>query len=168
MCRPCAPRSSGWPTTTGSRRTGARRWSRRGWWIARCGTCAAETIRFSLDEAIKGDEAYRLDIGKGVADARARLGKAAQIGVTCHDSRHLGMEAAEAGADYVAFGAFFPTDTKVTTHRPEPEMRQPRARVMLGLPPRAKERFVDHVDGPWRFESGEYDDLARFVRKFKR
>jgi thiamine-phosphate pyrophosphorylase len=29
------------------------------------------------------------------------------------------MEAAEAGADYVAFGAFFPTDTKETTHRPE-------------------------------------------------
>ena len=34
------------------------------------------------------------------------------VGVTCHDSRHLGMEAAEAGADYVAFGAFFPTRTK--------------------------------------------------------
>ena len=34
------------------------------------------------------------------------------VGVTCHDSRHLAMEAAEAGADYVAFGAFFPTRTK--------------------------------------------------------
>jgi thiamine-phosphate pyrophosphorylase len=34
------------------------------------------------------------------------------VGVTCHDSRHLAMEAAEAGADYVAFGAFFPTQTK--------------------------------------------------------
>jgi thiamine-phosphate pyrophosphorylase len=34
------------------------------------------------------------------------------VGVTCHDSRHLAMEAAEAGADYVAFGAFFPTHTK--------------------------------------------------------
>jgi thiamine-phosphate pyrophosphorylase len=34
------------------------------------------------------------------------------VGVTCHDSRHLAMEAAEAGADYVAFGAFFPTKTK--------------------------------------------------------
>jgi thiamine-phosphate pyrophosphorylase len=34
------------------------------------------------------------------------------IGVTCHDSRHLAMEAAEAGADYVAFGAMFPTTTK--------------------------------------------------------
>src|SRR6201984_3087175 len=36
------------------------------------------------------------------------------VGVTCHDSRHLAMEAAEAGADYVAFGAFFPTKTKET------------------------------------------------------
>jgi len=34
------------------------------------------------------------------------------VGVTCHDSRHLAMDAAEAGADYVAFGAFFPTRTK--------------------------------------------------------
>src|SRR3954471_14409189 len=34
------------------------------------------------------------------------------VGVTCHDSRHLAMDAAEAGADYVAFGAFFPTKTK--------------------------------------------------------
>ena len=34
------------------------------------------------------------------------------VGVTCHDSRHLAMDAAEAGADYVAFGAFFPTQTK--------------------------------------------------------
>ncbi len=34
------------------------------------------------------------------------------LGVTCHNSRHLAMEASEAGADYVAFGAFFPTTTK--------------------------------------------------------
>lgn len=55
-----------------------------------------------------------------VAEARHIMGPDAMIGATCHDSRHLAMEAAEAGADYVAFGAFFPTDTKVTTHRPEP------------------------------------------------
>ena len=34
------------------------------------------------------------------------------VGVTCHDSRDLAFEAGEAGADYVAFGAFFPTATK--------------------------------------------------------
>jgi thiamine-phosphate pyrophosphorylase len=54
--------------------------------------------------------------------ARKIMGKDAMIGVTCHDSRHLGMEAAEGGADYVAFGAFFPTATKETLYRPEPEI----------------------------------------------
>lgn len=56
-----------------------------------------------------------------VADARERLGRDAQIGVTCHASRHLAMEAGEAGADYVAFGAFFETTTKQTEHRAELE-----------------------------------------------
>lgn len=53
-----------------------------------------------------------------VASARRLMGPDAMIGATCHDSRDLAMEASEAGADYVAFGAFFPTDTKETTHRP--------------------------------------------------
>src|SRR3569623_2475538 len=44
-------------------------------------------------------------------DARAALPNGI-VGVTCHDSRHLAMEAGEAGADYVAFGSFFPTQTK--------------------------------------------------------
>src|ERR1700761_4281767 len=46
------------------------------------------------------------------AEARSLMGPDRIIGVTCHASRHLAMEAAEAGADYVAFGAFFPTKTK--------------------------------------------------------
>ena len=46
------------------------------------------------------------------AEARRIMGEDAIVGVTCHDSRHLAMEAAEAGADYVAFGAFFPSRTK--------------------------------------------------------
>jgi thiamine-phosphate pyrophosphorylase len=45
-------------------------------------------------------------------EARDILGRDAQIGVTCHNSRHLAMEAGEKGADYVAFGAFYPSDTK--------------------------------------------------------
>lgn len=55
-----------------------------------------------------------------LAAARALLGPERTLGATCHASRHLAMEAAEAGADYVAFGAFFPTGTKETQHRPEP------------------------------------------------
>ncbi len=54
--------------------------------------------------------------------ARKLLGAEATIGVTCHASRHLAMEAGEAGADYVAFGAFFPTGTKEVQHRAEPEI----------------------------------------------
>ena len=57
-----------------------------------------------------------------LAEARRLMGPDAMIGVTCHDSRELAMEAAEAGADYVAFGAFFPSTTKETAHRPDPEI----------------------------------------------
>lgn len=57
-----------------------------------------------------------------VAAARGLLGAQAQIGVTCHASRHLAMEAGEAGADYVAFGAFFPTPTKDVVDTAEPEL----------------------------------------------
>ena len=46
------------------------------------------------------------------AEARRIVGPDAIVGVTCHDSRHLAMEAADAGADYVGFGAFFPSTTK--------------------------------------------------------
>lgn len=56
------------------------------------------------------------------AEARGLLGKDRIVGVTCHDSRHLAMEAAEAGADYVAFGAFYPTGTKEPKHWAEPEL----------------------------------------------
>ena len=44
------------------------------------------------------------------------------LGITCHASRHLAMEAGELGADYVAFGAFFPTETKETIHRATPDI----------------------------------------------
>jgi thiamine-phosphate pyrophosphorylase len=55
-------------------------------------------------------------------EARRLLGEGRTLGATCHASRHLAMEAGEAGADYVAFGAFFPTGTKETRHRPDPEI----------------------------------------------
>jgi len=58
------------------------------------------------------------------AEARRRVGPDRIVGVTCHDSRHLAMEAAEAGADYVAFGAFYPTQTKPSNYRPEPDLLQ--------------------------------------------
>ncbi len=44
------------------------------------------------------------------------------VGVTCHDSRHLAMVAADAGADYVAFGAFYPTSTKEPSTWAQPDL----------------------------------------------
>ncbi len=55
-------------------------------------------------------------------EARRIMGSDRIVGVTAHDSRHLAMEAAEAGADYVAFGAFFPTTTKPSRYRPSPDL----------------------------------------------
>lgn len=57
-----------------------------------------------------------------IATARAAVGRDRIVGVTCHASRDLAMTAAEDGADYVAFGAFFPTSTKETVHRADPEI----------------------------------------------
>jgi len=54
--------------------------------------------------------------------ARQAVGEDGIVGVTCHDSRHLAIEAGEAGADYVAFGAFFSTGTKTAKTRAMPEL----------------------------------------------
>lgn len=56
------------------------------------------------------------------SEARAQIGPGMTLGVTCKDSRDLAMQAGEDGADYVAFGAFFPTATKEATHRADPEI----------------------------------------------
>jgi thiamine-phosphate pyrophosphorylase len=88
--------------------------------------CADREVAFIVNDSISlakrlGADGVHLGQGDGdPREARSVLGPAAQIGVTCHDSRHLAMEAGEAGADYVAFGAFYPTATKATTHRPDP------------------------------------------------
>jgi thiamine-phosphate pyrophosphorylase len=63
-------------------------------------------------------------------EARALMGADRIVGVTCHASRDLAMDAAEAGADYVAFGAFFPTTTKVSGHRADIEILRWWAEIM--------------------------------------
>ncbi|HEY1124965.1 MAG TPA: thiamine phosphate synthase [Sphingobium sp.] len=90
--------------------------------------CAERDVAFIINDSIalaKRLGADGVHLGQGDGDpkeARRILGPSAQIGVTCHDSRHLAMEAGEAGADYVAFGAFFPTTTKTVDHHAEPEI----------------------------------------------
>ncbi len=88
--------------------------------------CADREVAFIVNDSValaKRLGADGVHLGQDDGDpreAREALGPSVQIGVTCHDSRHLAMEAGEAGADYVAFGAFYPTTTKETKHRPEP------------------------------------------------
>jgi thiamine-phosphate pyrophosphorylase len=90
--------------------------------------CAAREVAFIVNDSAalaKRIGADGVHLGQDDGDpreARVLLGPAAQIGVTAHDSRHLAMEAGEAGADYVAFGAFFPSATKEARHRPDPSI----------------------------------------------
>ena len=90
--------------------------------------CVERGVAFIVND--RADLAKRADadgvhIGAEDGDyaaARAAVGRDKIVGVSCYDSRHLAIEAAEAGADYVAFGAFFPTATK-----------EPRARATTDL-----------------------------------
>ena len=87
--------------------------------------CRAHDVAFILNDnaalALELD-ADGVHLGQDDGDVRAArtlLGPEKNIGVTCHDSRHLAFEAGDAGADYVAFGAFFDTSTKQTDARPD-------------------------------------------------
>jgi len=68
----------------------------------------------------------------GIAEARALLGDGAIVGVSCYDSLQRARDAAAAGADYIAFGAFFPSPTKPDARRASPGLLSECA--ALGLP----------------------------------
>lgn len=88
------------------------------------GAGAAFIVNDRPDLAVKLD-ADGVHVGQedaSYAEARAALGRDKIVGVTCHNSRHLAMLAAEAGADYVAFGAFYPTATKQAKTHADPEL----------------------------------------------
>ena len=88
--------------------------------------CADHDVAFIVNDSMAlakrlGADGLHLGQSDGnIREARALLGPDVQIGRTCHDSRHLAMEAGEEGADYVAFGAFYPTTTKPSHYRPAP------------------------------------------------
>jgi thiamine-phosphate pyrophosphorylase len=90
--------------------------------------CADADVAFIVNDSMQlakrlGADGVHLGQSDGdIREARALLGPSAQIGKTCHDSRHFAMEAGEAGADYVAFGAFYPTTTKPSHYRPPPSI----------------------------------------------
>ena len=112
------------------------------------------------------------------AEARRLMGPDRIVGVTCHDSRHLALVAAEAGADYVAFGAFYPTKTKPSNYRPQPELLEWWGDVMTvpsvaigGITPencvplvQAGADFIAVVSAVWECPEGPGAAVAAFNR----
>lgn len=95
--------------------------------------CAEHDVAFIVNDSVALAKRLKADgVHLGQDDgsprgAREELGQEAQIGVTCHASRHMAMEAGEAGTDYVAFGAFYPSTTKdkgPDAERPDLELLQ--------------------------------------------
>lgn len=115
------------------------------------------------------------------AAARGLLGPDRIIGVTCHSSSHLAMEAAEAGADYVAFGAFFVTGTKEAKGQADIELLRWWSQVMLvpsvaigGITPEncrelveAGADFLAVVAGIWAHQDGPPAAVAAFNKVIK-
>lgn len=112
------------------------------------------------------------------AKARALVGPDAIVGVSCYASRHDAMEAAEAGADYVAFGAFFPTRTKEPRARADVELLSWWSELMTvpcvaigGITPencapliRAGADFLAVVSAVWEHPGGPAAAVAAFNR----
>ncbi len=97
----------------------------------RAGVAFILNDRPDLAHAMRCDGVHVGQEDASYAEARLIVGKDAVVGVTCHNSRHLAIEAAEAGADYVAFGAFFPTATKAAKARAEIETLEWWAQMMV-------------------------------------
>jgi thiamine-phosphate pyrophosphorylase len=78
--------------------------------------------RADLAKALDAEGVHIGQSDGSVAQARALLGHERTIGVSCHNSRHLAMVAGDEGADYVAFGAFYPSSTKTPPAYADPSM----------------------------------------------
>jgi thiamine-phosphate pyrophosphorylase len=115
------------------------------------------------------------------AQAREIVGKNAIVGVTCHGSRDLAFAAGEAGADYVAFGAFYPTATKDVQFRADIELLQWWAQAMTipvvaigGITVENARPLVDAgadfiavSSGVWNFQHGPAAAVKAFNALFK-
>lgn len=145
-------------------------------------------IRFLLNDRVELVRACGADgVHLGPSDmpcaaARAQLGARALIGISCQASRRAALNASAAGADYVAFGAFYPSATKASPHRPQPELlRWWRARqrtpcaaiggiVPANAPPliAAGANFLAVCQGVWAHEAGPAAAVAAFARCLQR
>lgn len=99
--------------------------------------CHRHDVAFILNDrpdlaaACGADGVHVGDEDPDYAEARAAVGDDAIVGVTCRDSVPMAIDAAEEGADYVAFGAFYPTGTKTGTVTADPDMLRWWDRMML-------------------------------------
>jgi thiamine-phosphate pyrophosphorylase len=112
------------------------------------------------------------------AAARAAVGPNRIVGVTCHDSRHLAITAADQGADYVAFGAFYPTKTKDASGHPTPDLLRWWSEIMTvpcvaigGIMPANLEPlvaagadFIAVCSGVWEHPDGPASAVADYRR----
>jgi thiamine-phosphate pyrophosphorylase len=92
--------------------------------------CQSRGVAFLLNDRadlVRGTGCDGAHVGQDdlpARDARRLLGPDLTLGVTCKDSRDLAMQAGEDGADYVAFGAFYPSSTKDVSALADPEILQ--------------------------------------------
>ncbi len=90
--------------------------------------CHARDVAFIINDRpdiavkVNADGVHIGQEDQSYKETREMLGDDKIIGVTCKSSKHLAMTAGEQGADYIAFGSFFPTTTKITTSMAKPEI----------------------------------------------
>ena len=147
----------------------------------RAGAAFIVNDRLDLARALGADGVHIGQEDCSYSEARTIVGANAIVGVTCHDSRHLAIEAAEAGADYVAFGAFYPTATKDAKTRAEPELLRWWSEVMVvpcvaiggitvaNASPliEAGADFIAVSSGVWDYEQGPEAAVKAFNLLFK-
>ncbi len=145
--------------------------------------CREREVAFIVNDSIalaKRLGADGVHLGQDDGDpreARQALGPGAQIGVTVHDSKHLAMEAGEAGADYVAFGSFYSTTTKAVRRHAEPAILgwwsaifEMPCVAIGGITPDNAQPLIDAgadflavSAGVWNAPDGEADAVRRFA-----
>lgn len=154
--------------------------------------CRAHDIAFILNDrpdlarAAGADGVHLGQDDMKVEEARTIVGGDAVIGVSCHASRDMGLDAAEAGADYVAFGAFYPTRSKPREKVekwgvPEPEILEWWSTYTTipcvaigGITPencaplvRAGADFIAAITSVWEEPQGEAQAVREFTAAIK-
>ncbi len=149
--------------------------------------CSQNNCLFLLNDSYE----LALEVGAGgvhlgvedgsIAEARKNSPENFIIGASCYDSRHLAMEAGDRGADYISFGAFFPSKTKVSRGRPTAEIIE-WASELTNLPVvaiggitnencgelvRAGADFVSVISYVWDHHQGEVEAIQSLHKKLQ-